>query len=192
MNNEPEWFQRLTVEASKVTEHLSDSVMQAMDVSLTVDVRMKRTFSSSMDDPLATTSLIVPMPRAIMDEPPMPVTILSVMGCRVVKSECSGDICMVQALSRRKGEDSKEMSDCQVEVGSGAAVMAARQYFLMPLRFLQECLNSAGFHWIPLDSTGMEPESTGIGLESSGIQWNSSIPAGIALEFRVFSAFIKS
>ena len=38
----------------------------------------------------------------------------------------------------------------------------------------------------------MEPESTGIGPESSGFQLNSSIPAGIALEFRVFSAFIKS
>jgi len=31
-----------------------------------------------------------------------------------------------------------------------------------------------GFCWIPLDSTGMELESTGIGPESSGFQW---IPA---------------
>ena len=50
------------------------------------------------------------------------------------------------------------------------------QYFLMPYRFLQECRNSAGFHW----------NGTGISLESSRIQWNSSIPAGMALEFRFF------
>ena len=110
-NNEPEQFWRLTVDMLKVTVHLSDSVMQAMKMSLTVDVGMKRTFSSNTDDPLATMSLMVPMPRALMDEPPTPVTVLLAIGFRVAKLERSGDICVVHTLSRRKGDDSNETSD---------------------------------------------------------------------------------
>ena len=125
-NKEPEGFRRLTEEASNVTEHLRDSVTQAMEISLTVDVGMKSTLSSRIDDPFATTSLMVPIPRAFIDEPPTPIMVLLAIGCRVAKSEHSGDICVVQALLRWKGESSKETSDQRVEVGSGAAERAAR------------------------------------------------------------------
>ena len=44
-------------------------------------------------------------------------------------------------------------------------VMFSGLYFLMPHRFLQECIHSAGFHRIP-------PESTGFLWNGTRIQWN--------------------
>ena len=41
-------------------------------------------------------------------------------------------------------------------------------YFLMPHRFLQECIHSARFHRNLLDSSGMEPESSRMSLDSTG------------------------
>jgi hypothetical protein len=124
-NRAPDRLRRLTEDASNFTKHLRDSVIQAIDTSRAVDVGMKRMFSSKIDDPLATTSLIVPIPRALIDEPPMPVTVLSAIGCKVVKSERSGEMCVVQALSRRNGDDSKETSERLEEGGRGATMMAA-------------------------------------------------------------------
>ena len=62
-------------DASNVTEHLRESIIQAMDIKRTVDVGIKRTFSSRIDEPLAMMSLIVPIPSTVMDEPPTPVTV---------------------------------------------------------------------------------------------------------------------
>jgi len=97
-----------------------------MHVRQTVDVRMKRTFSSKIEDPFVTISLMVPMPRALIVEPLMPVTVLSTIGYSFIESEQSGEIWVVQALSSRKGEVSKERVVHQKEVGGGAAVTAAR------------------------------------------------------------------
>ena len=72
---------------SKVTEHWSDLVMQAIEMSQTVDEGMNKTFSSNKEDSLPTMSLIVPIPRALIEEPPTPVTVQSAMGCNVMKSE---------------------------------------------------------------------------------------------------------
>jgi hypothetical protein len=125
-NKDPDRFRRLTEEALNVTEHLRDSVMQAMEMSLTVDVGMKSTFSSKREDPFATESLMEPIPRALIDDPPTPVTVLSAIGCRVKKSDRSGEMWVVHALSRRKGDISKERSIRREDVETGAAVMAAR------------------------------------------------------------------
>ena len=124
-NKDPDWFRRLTEDASNVTKHLRESVTQAIDIKRTVNVGIKRMFSSRIDDPLATMSLIVPIPSTLIEEPPTPITVWSAIGCKVAKSEHLGEMCVVHALSRRKGDDSKDTSKQQVEVGSGAAVMAA-------------------------------------------------------------------
>ena len=125
--SEPEQVLSETVEASNVMEHWRDSVTQVIDMSQTVDDGMKRTFSSSSEEPLATTSLIVPIPRALIEEPPMPVTVLSAMGCSVMKSKQSGKIWVVQVLSSKKGEESNEREVRQEStLVIGAAVMAAR------------------------------------------------------------------
>jgi len=58
-------------------------------------------------------------------------------------------------------------------------LVSKSKYFLMPYRFLQECRNSARFHWIPPEWNWNWP----------GFQWNSSIPAGMALEFSFFSLY---
>ena len=84
----------------------------------------------------------------------------------------SVNITLQQVIQQQNNAEDHYQHDCT------NLIDAFKQYFLMPLRFLQECLNSARFQQIPVDS--------------SRFQWNSSIPAGIALEFRVFSAFIKS
>ena len=52
------------------------------------------------------------------------------------------------------------------DIGHGwPRALARRLYFLMPHRFLQECIHSAGFHRIP-------PESTGFLWNGTRIQWN--------------------
>ena len=72
--------------------------MQAIDINRTVDVGMKRTFSSKMDNPFTTISLMVSIPSALIDEPPMPVTILSAIGCSVAK-----DVCGTRAIEKEGG-----------------------------------------------------------------------------------------
>ena len=47
-------------------------------------------------------------------------------------------------------------------------------YFLMPHRFLQECINSAGFHRNPQESTGIQWNGTRIQWNGTGIQWNGT------------------
>ena len=44
-------------------------------------------------------------------------------------------------------------------------------YFLMPQRFLQECIHSAGFHQIPQESTGIQWNGTGIQWNEPGLHW---------------------
>ena len=44
-------------------------------------------------------------------------------------------------------------------------------YFLMPHRFLQECIHSAGFHRIPQESTGIHWNGTGIQCNEPGFHW---------------------
>ena len=66
---EPEQVLSETIEASNVIEQWRDSVTLAINMSQTVDDGIKRTFSSSREDPFATTSLTVPIPRALIEEP---------------------------------------------------------------------------------------------------------------------------
>ena len=98
----------------------------AIEMRRTVDVGINRTFSSNRDAPFPTKSLIEPMPSALMDDPPTPVTVLSTIGCNVRKSDRSGEIWVVHALSRRNGDESKERFVQREEADSGAAVMATR------------------------------------------------------------------
>ena len=100
--------------------------MQAIEMSQTVDEGMNKTFSSNKEDSLLTMSLIVPIPRALIEEPPTPVTVWSEMGCNVMKSERSGEMCVVQALSSKNGDESKERDIHRAALDRGAAVMAAR------------------------------------------------------------------
>ena len=48
-------------------------------------------------------------------------------------------------------------------------VACYRLYLLMPHRFLQECIHSAGFHRNLLDSSAMELESSRMSLDSTGL-----------------------
>ena len=100
--------------------------MQAIEMSRTVDEGMNKTFSSNKEDPLPTMSFLVPIPRALIEEPPTPVTVRSAMGCNVMKSERSGEMCMVQALSSKNGDESKERDVHRAALDRGAAVMAMR------------------------------------------------------------------
>lgn len=84
--------------------------MHPMEISHTVNVGINSTFLSKSDEPFATESLMEPIPRALMDDPPTPVTVLSAMGCNVKKSDQSGEMWVVHMLSRRKGNVSKERS----------------------------------------------------------------------------------
>ena len=54
----------------------------------------------------------------------------------------------------------------------GSILVAQMLYFLMPHRFLQECIHSARFHRIPQESTGFQWNGTGIQWNGTGIQWN--------------------
>ena len=44
-------------------------------------------------------------------------------------------------------------------------------YFLMPHRFLQQCIHSAGFYWIPQESTEIHWNGTGIQWNEPGFHW---------------------
>ena len=77
-----------------------------------MDEGMKSTCSSNKEDPLPMISFMVPIPRASMEDPPMPVTVRSAIGCKVMKSTRSGKIWVVQALSNKKGDESKEREVC--------------------------------------------------------------------------------
>ena len=46
-----------------------------------------------------------------------------------------------------------------------------RLYFLMPHRFLQECIHSAGFHRIPQESAGFQWNGTRIQWNELGFHW---------------------
>jgi len=61
------------------------------------------------------------MASAIMDNPPTPVTDLSMMGCNIRKSDWSGEMWVVHALSRRNGDESKERFVWREESGSGSS-----------------------------------------------------------------------
>ena len=122
----PAQFLRVMEEVLKVTEHWRELVTHAIEMRHTVDVGINRTFSSNRDAPFPTKSLIEPMPSALMDDPPTPVTVLSTIGCNVRKSDRSGEIWVVHVLSRRNGDDSKERFVRREEADSRAAMMAAR------------------------------------------------------------------
>jgi hypothetical protein len=63
-----------------------------IEISHTVDAGMIKTFLSRIEEYFGMKSLIDPMPRALIDNPPTPVTVLSTMRCRVKKSDLSGEI----------------------------------------------------------------------------------------------------
>jgi len=136
------------VETLNVTEHWRDSVMQVIDIRWTVHVGIKRTFSSKTEDPLATISLMVPMPRALIEEPPTPVTVLSAIRCNVIKSEWSGEIWVVHVLSSKKGNVYKERLVWREEVGKGTALTATRSNSSIFLLLLHQLTEAWSESWV--------------------------------------------
>ena len=60
--------------------------------------------------PLPITSRMDPTPTAEIEEPLTPLTVQFTMGLSCRKSLCSGERCVVQPLSRRKGDKARETS----------------------------------------------------------------------------------
>jgi len=90
--------------------HGRESTRHATERRRTVDAGIKRTLSRVMVLPRLIWSLMEPMPIAQMAEPLMPFMMRLEMGRKERKSLCSGDIWVVQPLSRRKGEEDVEAS----------------------------------------------------------------------------------
>ena len=77
---------------------------QATESRRTVDDGIKRTLSRIISLPRLTFSFMEPTPIALMVEPLTPLTVRFEIGRSVAKSLRSGEMWVVQPLSRRKGE----------------------------------------------------------------------------------------
>ena len=116
----PEGETRLTPVAWKLALQGSKSIRRATESRWTVDVGMKRALSRVIVCPRPTLSLMEPMPTALMDEPPTPLTCRLAMGRREKKSSRSGVMYVEQPVSRRNGDVSRETSREPAGVGDTA------------------------------------------------------------------------
>ena len=122
----PEGERRVTPVEVNRTVQGRESMRQATERRRTVEEGMKSALSRVTCDPRPTASFMVPMPIALMEEPLTPFTRQFMMGQRDRKSEHSGDICVVQPLLSRNGEDAREASEVQVWERMGETEIADR------------------------------------------------------------------
>lgn len=108
-----------------------ESVMHAMDSRWTVEDGMKRTFSRVRCEPFSTTSLMKPIPMALIDEPFTPLTTQFEIGLSIRKSDLSGKMCVVQPLLSRSGDCKRKTSFKCAWGSTGATEIAATSIFLL-------------------------------------------------------------
>ena len=122
---EPDMERKDTPEASKRTLQGRESMRQATDSRWTVELGMNRTLSKVMLLSRLTFSLIEPIPTALMAEPLTPFTVRFEMGRSVTKLLRSGEMCVVQPLSRRKGDTEVDgLAKWEVDMAGEAVIFA--------------------------------------------------------------------